>query len=79
VSLTTALAVFVLTALLDVVWTFYVQGLAEKKKWQAAGAAGLIVLFGAFNTVSIVDDPWLALPAACGAIVGTLIAVERSR
>lgn len=77
--MTRACLVFFATAFLDVIWTFYVQGLASKKKWQSATCAALIVLFGAFNTVSIVGEPILALPAACGAILGTLFAVERSR
>lgn len=75
----TALAVFLVTAALDAVWTWYVQGLAAKRVWQAATCAASLILLGAFNTVSIVGNPWLALPASAGAFVGTYLAVRGSR
>ena len=74
-----AVAVFLVTAALDVVWTIYVQALASKASGRAATCAGLLVLIGAFNTVSFVANPLLALPAACGAVVGTYLCTEWSK
>lgn len=67
----TWLAVFAITAVIDIVWTRCVQYTAQKKPVPAAGTASLLVLLGAFNTLAVVDDPRMVIPAALGAFVGT--------
>jgi hypothetical protein len=71
------LAVFVVTACIDVIWTRCVVCTTQKRRWAAASWAAVLVLGAAFNTVSIVGDYRLAIPAALGAFVGTAWAVGR--
>jgi hypothetical protein len=73
----TALGVFLASALAGVVWCWYIQSVAEKRRWRAAALDALLVLMGAFATVSFVDDRRLMLVAAAGAFVGTLASVRR--
>ena len=68
-----ALAVFLATAVVDALWTRYIQHTAERRAGQAASYSALLVLCGAFSTVAIVDQHWLAIPAAAGAFVGTYL------
>lgn len=72
-----AVLVFVVSALVGCVWTYYIQSVAERKRWQAAALDALLVLMGAFATLSIVDDRRMALVAAAGAFIGTLVSVRR--
>lgn len=72
-----ALGVFLAGSLAGVVWTYYIQAVAAKRRWRAAALDALLVLMGAFATVSWVDDRRLILVAAAGAFVGTLVSVRR--
>lgn len=74
---TRALLVLVSTAAIDVVWTYCVLATTERRGGAAASWAAVLTLLGAFNTLSIVGDYRLALPAACGAWIGTWFAVHR--
>lgn len=74
--MTRIVGVFLATALADVVWARYIRATADRKAVSAASWSALVVLLGAYATVSIVADRWLVLPALCGAFVGTYYAVR---
>lgn len=72
-------AVFVVTAALDAVWSYYIRANAQRESGKAATLAAVLILLGSFNTISIVGNPALVIPAAFGAFFGTLLAVEWNR
>jgi hypothetical protein len=72
-----ALAVFLSSALAGTVWALYIQSVGSGQRWRAASLDALLVLMGAFATLSMVEDRWLAFVAAAGAFVGTLLSVRK--
>jgi hypothetical protein len=71
------LAVFVVTAAIDWMWTRCVACTVEKLRWRAAAWAAVLYASSALLTVSVVDNPWLVLPATAGAYLGTWLAVGK--
>jgi hypothetical protein len=49
----------------------------EKRRWRAAAWAAVLYASSALLTVSVVDNPWLVLPATAGAYLGTWLAVGK--
>lgn len=71
-----ALAVFVVTAAIDIIWTLCVRATSERRAGAASSWAAVLVVCASFNTLSIVESPALVIPAALGAFVGTYLAVK---
>lgn len=68
--------VFLIYFVLDFVWAAYTISVGEGKAMPASiSAAGIIVLSG-IGTIVYVNDPWLLVPAALGAAVGTWTAMQ---
>lgn len=67
-----ALAFFGMIAL-DFVWARYVLTLTKKYHAVSGGYAAAIMLLNGVVTLTYVHDPWMILPAAAGAFVGTYI------
>lgn len=70
------LGVFVFAILIDIVWVHYIRATAQGRAGVAAVAAAGTLLFGAVNIISFVRGPWLLLPAALGAGLGTFLVVR---
>lgn len=70
------LIIFFSVALVDVFWTRYFQSVAEKHAVKSGLYSSLIILIGAFSTMSYVEDHMLVIPAALGAFVGTYFTVK---
>jgi hypothetical protein len=68
--------VFFVMLLLDYCWAVYNISSAEKRDFKAAFFSGLIVVFGAFLTLALVDNYWVIIPEILGAYAGTFIAVR---
>lgn len=68
-----SIAVFFATVIVDLAWSLYIRFLAKDKIVSASVFSSLIILLGAFSTLSYIDNRWMILPAAVGAFVGTLI------
>ena len=72
-----ALAVFLVTAAIDLAWTRCVRATTERLRGQAAAWAVVLYLLSTYATVSVVADHWLVLPATAGAYLGTWLAVGK--
>ena len=74
-----AVAVFLVTAATDWLWTRCVSATVLRQEWRAASWGSVLFATSSLLTVSVVDDPWLVLPASAGAFVGTFLAVRQWR
>ena len=72
----TALFVFLAMIVTDVIWTYYIQTIADKKAAQAAFWSMLVMFTGAYTVVHYVADPVMVIPAGLGAAVGTYLTVR---
>jgi uncharacterized membrane protein YfcA len=66
------LAFFGMVAL-DFVWARYTLNLVKKYHATSGGYAATIMLLNGVVTLTYVHDPWMILPAAVGAFVGTYL------
>lgn len=66
------LAFFGMVAL-DFVWARYVISLTKKHAVVGSTYAAAIMLLNGVVTLTYVSDPWMILPAAAGAFIGTFI------
>lgn len=70
------LVVFLLTAVVDWLWTFCVQATENKQANRASIGSVALLLCSSLATIAFVEDHWLLIPASLGALVGTQIAVR---
>lgn len=70
------LAAFAVMVVLDFIWARYTQYTVAKRQWAAGGAAAAITVCNSVMTLLVVDNPWMILPCAAGAFVGTAIAIK---
>lgn len=73
----TALLVFLAYIALDYVFARYIKATAEKRPMPAGIWSAAILAFTGFVTVSYVSNPWMLIPAALGAFVGTYLSVAQ--
>lgn len=72
------LVVFTVTVIADFVWAEWARAIAYKRAHVAGiWGAGTIVC-SAVMAIAVTHDPWLTLPGALGAYVGTFISVRKS-
>lgn len=67
---------FFAMVLLDVVWAAYTLKVQGKKPALAGMYASAIMIINAIVTISYVTEPWMLLPVAAGAFVGTYLGVR---
>lgn len=72
------LAFFGMVAL-DFVWARYTINLVKKYNAVSGGYAATIMLLNGVVTLTYVHDPWMILPAAAGAFVGTFLGNKLDR
>ncbi len=60
---------------LDFVFARYTKATAQDKPMAASVWATSILLFTGYVTISYTQDPWMLVPSAAGAFVGTYAAV----
>jgi len=70
-----ALAFFGLFVL-DLIWAVYTKHIIGKSPWLASFWSSIIILLNGTITVAYVGRPWLLIPAALGAFIGTFVAVK---
>ena len=68
--------VFVAVAAVDALWSLWIGSVGGHHAAQAGAYATLLLLAGAFVTLSYVRDRRLLLPAALGAFIGTYLSVR---
>jgi hypothetical protein len=61
---------------LDLVWAAYTLKVQAKKPALAGVYASAIMLINALVTISYVTEPWMLVPVAAGAWVGTYLGVR---
>ena len=74
-----AAIVFASMFALDFVWAKYTFAMTEKRSFLSGNLAGLIILLSGIATIGYVEDPWMLIPAAMGAWLGTVVAVEMKK
>jgi hypothetical protein len=62
---------------LDVVWARYTLSLAFDRPIAAGRNAGLIYVLSGIATINFVGDPWLLIPGAIGAFIGTIVGMMK--
>lgn len=75
-ELISAITCFVSSFILDVIWALYVRRTTNGKAVSAAILAGLIMAFGAINTIYFVQNHWNIIFSVVGAIIGTWITIK---
>lgn len=71
------LAVFAAMAVTDYLYASWSASVTARRALPAAAYSVGIVLCGAFAITEYVNDPWLVIPAATGAALGTYLSVKR--
>lgn len=71
-----AFLVFCVALALDVLWALYIRRTAQGAAGPAATYAVGIFVASAYNTLSYLQSPWLLVPMACGAWVGTYFVIR---
>lgn len=67
---------FFLMVVLDFIWAWYTMYVVAKRPWMAGYAAAGITVCNGLSMILIIKDPWMIVPTALGAFVGTAIAVH---
>jgi uncharacterized protein YebE (UPF0316 family) len=72
----TAALVFCVYVVFDILYTLYVLCVSRKQALAAAGVSAVLYSLGAYGVMSYTHNMWYLLPLACGAFVGTYVAVK---
>lgn len=75
-SWATAATVFVVYVFFDILYALYVICVSRKQALAASAISSVLYSLGAYGVMNYLDNPWYLLPLACGAFIGTYIAVR---
>jgi uncharacterized protein YebE (UPF0316 family) len=75
-SWTTAAIVFVVYVLFDILYALYVLCVSRQQALSASLISAVLYSLGAYGVMNYLHNPWYLLPLACGAFIGTYIAVK---
>lgn len=70
-----AVLIFFAYVILDIVWARYTIDLASKSNWALAWAPAIPVL-GGYVVIEYVENPWMLIPVAFGAVAGTYLGMH---
>jgi len=70
------LIVFLSIIVLDIIWVLYIRRVSQGKAVSASLYAVTVYLLSSFVTISYIENNYLLIPAALGAIIGTYTAVK---
>lgn len=71
----TWLAVFTATVIADFLWARWSIACTDTRPIAASIYSSMIVLCSGFTMIEFTRDPWLLIPSALGAAIGTWVAV----
>ena len=74
-SWATAATVFVVYVFFDILYALYVICVSRKQALAASAISSVLYSLGAYGVMNYLDNAWYLLPLACGAFIGTYIAV----
>jgi len=60
----------------DIIWVLYTRRVSQGKPLQSALFGTLIYFGSGYAIISYTNNPWMLLPAGCGAFIGTYVAVR---
>lgn len=72
----TALTVFVVYVFFDILYALYVLCVSRKQAFAASAISSVLYSLGAYGVMNYLHNPWYLVPLACGAFLGTYIAVR---
>jgi uncharacterized protein YebE (UPF0316 family) len=72
----TAGVVFVVYVLFDILYALYVMCVSGKRAFSASVLSSLLYSLGAYGVMNYLHNPWYLIPLACGAFLGTYVAVR---
>lgn len=75
-SWATAALVFCIYILFDVLYALYVICVSRRHAVAASAISSALYSLGAYGVVSYLHNLWYLIPLACGAFIGTYIAVR---
>lgn len=75
-SWTTAATVFVVYVVFDILYALYVLCVSRKQAVAASAISSVLYSLGAYGVMSYLHNPWYIVPLACGAFIGTYVAVR---
>ena len=69
-------AIFLCLVIIDILYAVYTKQVQKDNPFRSSFLASAIYLINAIVVLGFVNDPWLLIPAALGAFVGTYIGVK---
>ena len=73
------LLVFLLVTIVDFIWARYIAHTAKNNAIKASCYAAILTLMGSVVTIAYVDNHYMIIPAALGALVGTYLSIKLSK
>jgi len=71
-----ALTVFIVYIFFDVLYALYVICVSRRQAIRASFISSALYSLGAYGVMNYLENPWYVIPLACGAFIGTYIAVR---
>ena len=75
-SLVTAITVFLVYILFDILYALYVICVSQRQALRASLISSILYSIGAYGVMNYLENPWYIIPLACGAFIGTFIAIK---
>lgn len=75
-SWATAAIVFVVYVFFDILYALYVLCVSRQQAISASLISAALYSLGAYGVMNYLHNPWYLIPLACGAFIGTYIAVK---
>ena len=75
-SWATAATVFVVYVVFDILYALYVLCVSRKQAVAASAISSVLYSLGAYGVMTYLHNPLYLIPLACGAFLGTYIAVK---
>jgi len=72
----TAVIVFVIYILFDILYALYVMCVSQQRALRASVISSILYSIGAYGVMNYLENPLYIIPLACGAFIGTFIAVK---
>lgn len=72
----TAATVFVVYVFFDILYALYVICVSRRQAVTASAISAVLYSLGAYGVMNYLHNPWYLIPLACGAFIGTYIAVK---
>lgn len=72
----TALTVFGVYIVFDILYALYVIAVSRQQAVYASAISSALYSLGAYGVMTYLHNPWYVIPLACGAFIGTYVAVR---